>query len=238
VRVSVQVDATGFQDAVRQYVRETGLALPIVLRKQARLLFTRIVQRVYPKTRAEGRRAVARDVMRAVEPMNPATWKNPRIRRLIRDRDYEGLQTAMEAMKPGYRAKVVAFDPRLHQEARDSRGRVRPTGLVTPDTEAVRAYVKEQQDHVGRAKGGFAPAMIAAGGRPPEWVARWARVGRVRDELGSPLDPTMEAENRSEWAQHGDDDRIVAEAIRGRTQDMLVDLRKTLERAARTAATP
>lgn len=236
MKPTVQVDAREFQDAIRRYVKETGAALPTVLRKQSRLLFGRIIQRTYPRTRAEGRKAVARDIQRAVEPMKASAWESKRIRKLIRERDYSGLQAAMEEMKPGYRAKVVEFDPRLHQQARDARGRVRPTGLVSPDGDEIRRYIRETQENVGRAKGGFAAAMIASGGSPPDWVRRWQKAGSVVDRLMDPAAPSIESENRSEWAEHGDDDRIVAEAIRGRTQDMLVDLQKTLERAARSAS--
>jgi hypothetical protein len=236
VKTTVQVDSREFQDAIRRYVKETGATLPVVLRKQSRLLFGRIIQRTYPRTRAEGRRAVARDIQRAVEPMKASSWDSKRIRKLIRERDYAGLQAAMEEMKPVYRAKVVQFDPRLHHESRDSRGRVRPTGFVSPDADEIRAYIRRTQENVGRAKGGFAAAMVASGGSPPDWVRRWQKAGLVVDRLRDPAAPLIESENRSEWAEHGDDDRIVAEAIRGRTQDMLVDLRKTLERAAKAAS--
>lgn len=233
MNVSVQVNADVFNDAVRRYVKELGVQLPKAMRTQARLLFARIIQRTYPKTRAQGRKAVARDIGRAVRLLSPSDFESPSIQRLIRKRDYAGLQAVFE--RSGTHLRVVPFHPALHQDARDRRGRVRKeTGIVSLDREEVRAYIRRQQDHVGRAKGGWADAIQAAGGNPAQWIARWATVGRVEDRLTDPVVSFIRAVNLSEWAQSGDEDRIVADALRSRSRDMLVDIANRIERAAQT----
>ena len=231
MNVSVQINTDAFNDAVRRYVKEVGVALPQAMRTQARLLFGRIIQRTYPKTRAQGRKAVARDIGRAVRVLRPQEFDSKSVQRLIRKRDYEGLQAVFE--RSGNRMRVIPFHPALHQNARDRRGRVRKeTGNATLDREEVRAHLKRQQDHVGRAKGGWAAAFMAVGGKPSDWIARWATVGRVEDRLTDPVASFIRAENRSEWAQSGDDDRIVSDALQSRSSDILTDLRKRMERAA------
>ena len=231
MNVSVQVNTDAFNDAVRRYVKAVGVALPQAMRTQARLLFGRIIQRTYPKTRAQGRKAVARDIGRAVRVLRPQEFDSKSIRRLIRKRDYEGLQAVFK--RSGNQMQVVPFHPALHQDARDRRGRVRKeTGIATLDREEVRAYLKRQQDHVGRAKGGWAAAFQAAGGKPSEWISRWAAVGLVEDRLADPVASFIRAENRSEWARYGDEDRIVSNALQSRATDILTDIRKRMERAA------
>ena len=50
-----------------------------------------------PKTLAQGRKAVARDIQRAVRPLRPADFRSHRIRKLIRKRDYAGLEAVSTA---------------------------------------------------------------------------------------------------------------------------------------------
>lgn len=233
MNVAIQVDTEAFNDAVRRYVKEVGVSVPKAMRTQARLLFGRIVQRTYPKIRAQGRKAVARDIRRAVRVLKPRDFESKAVQRLIRKRDYEGLQAVFQ--RSGVRAEVARFSPALHQDARDKRGRVRRRGPVaTLDSEAVRDYLKRQQDHVGRAKGGWAAAFRAVGGSPAEWISRWSPVGKVEDRLADPVTAFIRAENLSEWAQNGDEDRIVAEALKSRTRDILTDIEGRLKRAAST----
>lgn len=235
MNVSVEINADEFNDAVRRYIKELRVGVPAAMKKQSRLLFGRILANTFPQTRAQGRRAVARDIENAVRPLNPAAFSSIEIRRLIRKRDYDGLQRVFQRSQDRdyRRAKVVPFSPDLHQKARDRRGRVqRWSGFVTPDRDEVREYIKSQQDHVGRAKGGWAAAFIAAGGRPASWVSRWAMTGEVDDRLNDAVVAYIKAENRSEWAAHGDQDRIVASALKSRTKDILADIELHFARAA------
>lgn len=235
MNVAVQVNADAFNDAVRRYVKEVGVGLPQAMRTQARLLFGRVIQRTYPKTRAQGRRAVARDIRRAVRVLSPGDFESQDLRRMVRRRDYAGLRAVLE--RSGSPLTVVPFEPDLHRKVRDRRGRVtRPRNVATLDGDAVRSYTRRRQDLVGRAKGGWAAAMRAAGGRPPEWIGRWAAVGNVEDRLADPVAGFIRAENLSEWARHGDDDRIVAGALQSRANDILADIRRRLDRAAGVAA--
>ncbi len=234
--VSIELRTAKFNAAVLRYSQELRLSLPDVMRNQSRLLFGRIIAITFPRTRGEGRQAVARDVERAVRPLDPAKFESRHIRKMIRARDYAGLNTAIAALTHG-RLRVVRFSPALHQRARDKRGRVRRfTGMVTPDRAEVRAYTKERQERVGRAKGGWAAAYRAMGGTPASWIARWAQVGQAQDRLANPVAGYVRAENRSEWAAHGDDQRLIATAIRSRTGAILADLRRRLDRAAVNSA--
>lgn len=231
MKVSVQVDTEAFNDAVRQYIKATRVEVPKAMRTQARLLFGRIIQRTFPRTRAQGRKAVARDIGRAVRVLKPQEFQSKPIQKLVRARDYEGLKAVFG--RTGTKLDVVPFSPRLHQDARDSRGRVRkPQPVATPDREEVRDYMKERQDLVGRAKGGWVAAFRAAGGSPSAWVARWDRVGQAEDRLKDPVAAFIRSENASEWAEHGDDQRVVRDAMDSRTRDIVVSINMALSRTS------
>ena len=68
-----------------------GTLLPKALRGEGRQLASRLVRFTPPKTLSQGRKAVARDIRRAVLPLRPGDFDSKRIRQLIRKRDYSGL---------------------------------------------------------------------------------------------------------------------------------------------------
>lgn len=222
-----QVDTDAFNDAIRAYVTRLGVELPKALRTQSRLLFKFVIDRTPPKTRAEGRRRVTRQIEMAIRPLDPKSFESDSVRRLIRERQYEVLGKILSGRG------VVPFSADVHHRARDPHGRVRKeTGYLTPDTSEVRDYIGVMQANVGRAKGGWVPAYKAAGGKPAAWLDRWSSMGAVEDRLSDSGGPYIQAENRSEWATHGDDERIVAGAMAARQQAILDDIEKRLERAA------
>ncbi len=223
--ITIQADTEHFNDAVRQFVKRIGGELPVVLRTQSRLLFKFIIDRTPPKTRAEGRARVEREILRAVQPIKASKFKPP-IRALITGRKYEALGKILAG-------RVLPFTPDLHERVR-VHGRVRrQQGISSPDTLEIKAHIQHKQWNVGRAKGGWVAAYRAVGGKPSEWIGRWARMGSVVDHLNSSTAPSIVAENRSEWASHGDDERIVSGAINARARAIVADIEKRLERAAR-----
>lgn len=229
--VRVQVDAEAFNDAIRQYVKRLGIDMPKAVRTQGRLFFKYAIDRTPPKTRAEGRKRVAQQIAKAVGVLDAKNFDDVGIRNLIKARNYEVLSRIF----PG--RGVVPFEPKLHQQARDNRGRVRKaTGFLTPDKDKVREYVRATQEHVGRARGGWAAAYAAVGGRPSAWIANWSKLGRVEQRLDDPVAASIEGENFSEWAAHGDDQRIIADVMQARTQAILTDIELRLARAAEAAS--
>jgi hypothetical protein len=92
VNATVDIEYQEYAQAFSEFIRERGALLPKALRGEGRQLASRLVRFTPPKTLAQGRKAVARDIRRAVLPLRPADFDSKRIRQLIRKRDYSGLE--------------------------------------------------------------------------------------------------------------------------------------------------
>ena len=235
--IDLSVNARGFNDAVTRYVLELGKDARGAVRQQSMLLGKKLVQFTPPGTRAQGRKAVARDIRRAVTPIRPSDFDAPGIRKLIRKRDYAGLEVVFSRFKQGGFAgfKVLPFAAELHRSRRDARGRVnRSAKVATPDAPQVRDYIRQVQTHVGRAKGGWVPTVTRLGGSVPEWLLQHAVTGTVEDRTGS-MNPSVKMKNRSEWAGDVNVDRVLAGAMGARRQAILTSIEKAANTAARTS---
>jgi hypothetical protein len=240
VNVVADIEYRNYAEALAQFIRQQGTLLPKALRVEGRQLASRVMRFTPPGTRAEGRRAVARDIQRALRPLRVADFESPRIRQLIRQRDYAGLEAVFQNFPDTSElqgVKVVeARLPEMHQEARRSRGRVlKFQRRVTPDADVVRSYIKETQEHVGRGRSGWAVALIALGGKAPAWVVRHAKAdtGEFEDRVTS--GGYLRMENTSEWAEAGDEDRVVENAIRSRARSIREAIARAQAEAIRKA---
>ncbi|MBX3744162.1 MAG: hypothetical protein KF833_02530 [Verrucomicrobiae bacterium] len=235
--LDLKVNAHGFNDAVTRYVLTLGKDARVAVRQQSMLLGRKLVQFTPPGTRAQGRKAVARDIRRAVTPIRPSDFEAPSIKKLIRKRDYAGLEVVFSRFKQGGFAsfQVLPFSAELHRSRRDKRGRVtRSARVATPDAPQVRDYIREVQTHVGRAKGGWVPTVTRLGGNVPEWLLQHAVTGTVEDRTGS-MNPSVKMKNRSEWAGDAYVDRVLSNAMGARRQAILASIEKATNTAARTS---
>ena len=217
MNLTVDVDYEDYAAALAEFIRERGTTLPKALRFEGRQLALRLVRFTPPKTLSQGRKAVARDIQRAVRPLRPADFSSQRIRKLIRKRNYAGLEAVFARFPQGSELHGVSVVepkfPEMHQQARASRGRVlKFQGRVTPDADKVRDYIKTVQDRVGRGRSGWAVSLLSLGGKPSAWIVRHAKRGTGTIEGRVDAQGYMRMENRSEWAEAGDEDRIVANA--------------------------
>jgi hypothetical protein len=235
--LDLSVNARDFNDAVTRYILTLGKDARGAVRQQSMLLGKKLVQFTPPRTRTQGRKAVARDINRAVTAIRPADFTSPDIRKLIRARDYAGLEAVFGRFEKGGFAgfRVLPFTAELHRSRRDRRGRVtRSARVATPDSPQVRDYIRQVQTRVGRGKGGWVAAVTRLGGSVPEWLLRHAVTGTVEDRTAS-LNPTVKMKNRSEWAGDVNVDRVLSGAIRSRRQDILRSIEKAADSAARTS---
>jgi hypothetical protein len=240
MNLQVDVDHQAYGEALAEFIRYHGATLPKALRSEGRQLALRLVKFTPPKTLSQGRKAVARDIQRAVQPLKPAQFDSKRIRQLIRKKDREALE-AVFGNFPNTSSLhgVKVIDPNFpedHRKARDRRGRVRKfQRVVTPDAAKVRDYIKTVQERVGRGRAGWAVALLALGGNTQGWIVRHAKpdTGEIQDR--SDVRGFIQMDNRSEWAEAGDEDRIVANAIRSRTRNVREALAKAQAEAIRKA---
>lgn len=227
-------NSEAYSESLREFIRFYGVELPKALRYQSRLLAQEFIRKTPAKTRAQGRHAVERDINRAARPLRPQDFKSRDIRALIRKRDFHALEAVFRHFPESSDLRNVSvspFDPKLHQQARDRRGRVqRFKRHVTPDADAVRKYIAEIKTHVGQAKGGWAKSLINLGGRPAAWIAEHADAGAMEDHAAS-IRAYVQMTNHSEWAGSGDEDRVIEKSLRSRSVAMLNALARAQERA-------
>lgn len=236
----VDIEYRNYAEALAELIRQQGTLLPKALRGEGRQLAARVTRYTPPGTRGQGRKAVARDIQRALRPLRAADFESPRIRQLIRGRDYAGLEAVFGNFPDASElqgVKVVeAKLPEMHQEARRSRGRVlKFQRRVTPDADAVRGYIKATQEHVGRGRSGWAVALVALGGKAPAWVLRHAKPDTGEFEDRVERGGYLRMENTSEWAEAGDEDRVVENAIRSRSRSIREAIARAQAEAIRKA---
>lgn len=221
---------------------------------QIRLLFGRLINwrgnaiATPPKTQAQGKKAVKRDIYHAVFPLRAEGFNDVKLRKRVRTAiekgDHVSLQALAKAGALGRQVKnafVAKFDPVMHQSQRRTRGRVRSQGkdykFATDDVEKLKAYVEKTQGMVGQGKGGWAAAFIHLGGKPAQWIARHAKAGTFSDRLLPSLAKfSFTGINRSAWASGGDEDRIIDWAMEGRAAAIMKDLERRMEKDWKRAA--
>lgn len=152
---------------------------------ETRRLLTQAQRFTPPKSLTQGRRAVARDIGRAVTPASEEMFKNPklraRVRPVIKKRDYADFRSILENSKAFPRWAAEPFNPSLHKGKRDNRGRVTSVKRVfTLDVAEWKRYVAKVQKMVGFMRAGWGPALNKVGGKMVSWVARHVRQGKVR----------------------------------------------------------
>lgn len=234
--IDISAESAAFSQAVTRYILELGKDARGAVRKQSELLGKRLVQFTPAKTRAQGRKVVDRDIRRAVNPLRPADFKSPVIRKLIRERNLPALEAIFARFDGGMAGyKVRAFSPELHTSKRDRRGRVtRPAKVVTPDAGLVRDYIREVQKRVGRGKGGWVRTITTMGGTVPAWLQPHQVTGTVEDLIESP-NPTVRMKNHSEWAGDINADRVLKAALESRQRDVLASIEKAAQKASKTS---
>ena len=248
-----QVDTESFLKVFEQWVITANREICGAYRKQGKLLCQRIITgpkgasgrrgiATPPDSQKQGEAAVKRDIYRAVFPIKGKGFRDIRARKRVDEavakHEYEALQAMARngLFGPGVvNAKVQPFSPEMHTSQRKSRGRVWNTKgkdykFATPNTDTLADYVKTTQGHVGQAKGGWVASLIRLGGRVAGWISRHERSGTYNDGLvPGNKDVFFIMINRSKWAQGGDEDRIIQQALANREITMKADIARMLK---------
>lgn len=227
--------ATQLGEALEKFSKYFRKPIRVAYRDQFRLLLSRNVgPQTPPVTLYKGGRVVARDIQRAVQSTSPNRWEDKGVQKMIRRRDYAGLKE-FAAKVSGGRWDFVQFSPELHEDRRNSRGAVRTgSGLITPDTQELRAYIKKKQESVGKARGGWVAAIIRLGGKVQPWIARHAGQGEFTDNLDAE-NGYLRQSNRSPWADGKSDTSTINRSVASRARAIIEDMRLREERAAKAA---
>lgn len=229
--MSLEVDTSRINTLIERYSRSVGKPIAEVIRTQMRLFLQAAVRITPPKTARQGKDAIARDLVRAVEPITEDAFESESIRKIIRERDKAAFAAVLSNIRPEW--ELVDFDQSLHTGARNRRNRVtRQTRRSTLDVKQWKSYLKEVQSRVGRMKAAWLPALRAVGGTVPGWISRHASPsGHYQNDLSSSLVPSFTAVNRAVGIkQHVS---IMRAALRGRVRAMTSDMNRRLRESAR-----
>ncbi len=236
--LTADVEAKGFREAferLREFHRwDMATGLRVEMGKLMRLV-TRFTP---PQTMGQGKKAVTRDIDRAVATLKPDYFDSKSLRSLVRKRDYGALKVIVSKFKGLSNSILEPFRPSQHEEQRNRRGRVSARKFpkyVTMDVEAVKAYKEKMKRHVGQAKGGWARALQALNVAGSAWYTKHIASGEFMDRLSNPILGYIQAINHSEWSKQGDEDRIIANAMGSRAVQMVAALhyaqRKAIQKA-------
>jgi hypothetical protein len=239
--MSLKVDDTRLNQAIGRYVAQLRLDGREVIRTQMRLLLQQSIKFTPPNTLAQGRKAVARDIQRAVQIPTPdglSKWifglRDENLRNQLvaamRAGDRQKFDTLFRIATAGH-VEVVGFDPHLHQSARNRRGRVtRRWNRVSIQVRQWNAYIKKVQARVGLMRSGWLPALRAVGGTAAAWIARHStNPGNYQNNLSS-RNPSFTATNIARgignYAHH------YRNALRARLKAIEADLKHRLRKNA------
>lgn len=248
-----KVDYPDWFNAFQGWVDYCGMNIVEGFRFQAKQIASALVngyeevgrkswnQSTPPNDRKQGEAAVARDITRSIYPLRADGFRDVKVRKAVqvavRNEDVPALQAMVRAGVFGANRVNIKVLPAgnewtAHQNSRSSRGRVRlqrPNYAVpAPTWEYIRRYIREQQQGVGQAKGGWAKSLEALGGRVPAWVSRHRKAGLFVDNLKEgQAQIGCSMINRSKWGAYdegGEASRIVDQVMSVRERMIEADL--------------
>lgn len=231
------VNAHELEKAIQRYARELGMDLPRIVQQTFKLIIKDAIRFSPPKSRAQGRNAVQRDISRAIYLIDFRRINNfPRLGDLVQKRDVTAVEAILARMKGRWASmRVVPFNESLHTSVRDKRGRVQRTKrIATLDGTLHRRYVRKVQGHVGYTKSGWKPSAQHAGLTLPAWVSgHGSPPGSVSDHTKSTDKPyitgTHDGHTTSSIPR-----RLVDDVVRRRAVQMNKDVNQVLKgRASR-----
>lgn len=238
--LTFDVDSLRFDRAMTAFSTKFGIASADIVKTETRLLLQQIIKFTPPKTRAQGRQAVARDIGRAMNPLDASTFTSKKIAAFIRKKDVNSMREIVRRVPRWKNYTVEEFDPRrLHEEKRDSRGRIqRSKNVFVLDKKGWKKYVRRKQQNVGSGKAGWWPGLQAVGGAVPSYIARQAsRFGVVdMSKANNKHSPHIRVMNFSTSAiSQNDQNHTVQSAVRMRARSMESHIKRMASEIAKSS---
>ena len=230
--LSVKIDTVRYRNDLNQFVEKLNADAQILLKEEMRLLLRDISRLTPPKTLAQGRKAVAGDVSRAVGSLDPEKIKWPEMKKAVIAKDVAAINAMTKNLKNGYfanRRLLTSIDQvaGAHISARNSRGRVRSDQGNMTFANIWRKYAKSVQDRVGYARAGWAAAAQGVGLNLPSWVARHAAYSK--GTYKAPSAGTLEIVGTNRSAKIPNYQSVVDAAARMRVNSLGKELKRILD---------
>jgi hypothetical protein len=236
--VSIQIDTSGYAEALLRFREFSKKTLREDIRDEARLLGQMLIKLTPPKSQAQGRAAVARDIGYIADGISDEFFYSIQNRygsHNVQTTHYTEGGGAHIFLDWGELTDDLSRLKQYHRSQRTRRGRINRGSRVqvTPERWTVKnalvvpkaikeRYIKYEQDFVGAARGGWAYGTLALGGKAPSWVSRHATstFGGYEDATNSER-PSFTFRNRSPWADNGGEaQRITRQAVEICTQNL------------------
>jgi hypothetical protein len=191
MRVSVTVDTQSLSDSLHRLASVAREAPGIIIKEETKALVKNLIQLTPPKTYAQGRNAVKRDLNKIAIPIgtefaessrvnmkeDDGTWRG-RLATLIRKRDARGIELMLRNSKERFwNTRTVVQDKGAlvasHKQNRNNFGRAYTLRQVSYRRDW-RSYLKDVQSRVGWAKSGWVAVADAVGLSTPSWLRKLA----------------------------------------------------------------
>ncbi len=231
----VEVDTSAFDLAVRRFTTELGIDFVQAVKTSMRQLAQELMRWTFPRSQAQGRAAVKRDINNAMWLPNVKNITNRRLAKLIKDEDHEGVAAFMKNSGNLRNYRLEKFNLTLHTSIRNYRGRVpRFQKVMVLERSAYNQYVREVQGHVGSTKFAWGDAARRLGASIPNWILRHSsRNGTYTESFRDVENPFVEVVNRGKGIGSLSPS-IVQQVINVRTRAMERDVEQVLKgRASR-----
>lgn len=229
-KLDAQTDVPQFNENLLAWINRRPGRVADALRVEMRALLRLVMTFTPPKTKAQGEKALARDIRRSVIPIRPKEFAgdhpfNVAMRKAIRKKDYDTAEFLLRhTMDKAKDVQVVPFSKDLHRDARGTRFRVRRwSRKMTLDFREWDEYGRYMKPRVGNAKGGWALGLEQLGGTVAGWVKRHAYAGSFIDALKNPVEQYIQSNNSSTWGKgansgrsNGNTGRVIRNALRSR----------------------
>jgi hypothetical protein len=178
--VNITVNTRELENKLYLLAKEARVSPGQVIKEEARLITQNIIQLTAPKSLAQGRKAVKNDMENVVTILPHEGglgdhWET--VNRIARAGNVPALQKVLGGWKgsPEFTTSSAPIKPE-HLRKRTKYGRVKSRARLFAFARTVNGYLRTVQKNVGWAKGAWVSALIATGGRAPNWYGKHAAV--------------------------------------------------------------
>lgn len=227
-----QLNQARYRDGLNQFVSKLNADGQLLLKEEMRLILREIMRFTPPKTYAQGRAAVAKDLAKNAAPLDPAKIRWPRMAEVVKKRKLRAIQAISDNQKQGFWAsrKLLVSTTELaeqHKRNRTSRGRVNSDRRNMALLSVWRKYTRDVQSRVGFAKAGWGAAAAGVGFVMPSWVQKLAGAAAGSYSAPTPNRLVIEARNRSVKIPNYQNDVVYA-VVRSRAMSIESELKRIL----------
>jgi len=227
-----QINQARYRDGLNQFVNRLGADAQLLLKEEMRLILREVMRFTPPKTFAQGRAAVAKDLAKNAAPLDPSKVRWPRMSEVVKKRNLAAIQKIADNQKKGFWAsrKLLKSTSEIadqHKRNRTSRGRVSSDRRNMALLSVWRKYTREVQSRVGWAKAGWSAAAAGVGLPIPGWVQRLAGAAAGSYIAPTPNRLVIEARNRSVKIPNYQNDVVYA-VVRSRAMSIEAELKRIL----------